>query len=109
MGGSDVMKSDLGGRAAAHQALGVRVWVVKDGLPGGRRRHEKPVAAVARFETVQVPKQYLMFRQQGYWSTKYSVSRDSPVQNIQIAGIVQYKIFRQQGNSNTKYSIITKY
>jgi uncharacterized protein YjdB len=39
--------------------------------------------------------QYKIFSQQGHSSTKYSVSRDIPVQNIQSAGTFQYKIFSQ--------------
>jgi hypothetical protein len=49
--------------------------------------------------------QYKVFSQYGYSSTKYSVSRDIPVQNIQSVRIFQYKVFSQYGYSSTKYSV----
>ena len=39
--------------------------------------------------------QYKMFTQQGYFNTKYVVSRDVSVQNIRSVGIFQYKIVSQ--------------
>jgi hypothetical protein len=56
--------------------------------------------------------QYKIFSQQGYFSTKYSASKDIPVQifskqgcsstNIQQARVFRYKIFSQQGRFSTK-------
>jgi hypothetical protein len=48
---------------------------------------------------------YKTSSQQKYSGTKYSVSRDIPVQNIQSAGIFQYTLFSQQGYFSSKYSI----
>jgi hypothetical protein len=39
--------------------------------------------------------QYKIYSQSRHSSTKYTVSKDVPVQNIQAAGIFQHKIFRQ--------------
>jgi uncharacterized protein YjdB len=60
--------------------------------------------------------QVKMFSQWGYSSTKYAVTRDITVQNIQpvmdipgqnipSVGIFQYKIFSQYGYSRSKYSV----
>jgi hypothetical protein len=39
--------------------------------------------------------QLKIFSQYEYFSTKYSVSRNIPVRNIQSVGIFQYKMFGQ--------------
>jgi hypothetical protein len=56
--------------------------------------------------------QYKMFSQQDHACAKYAVSRDVPVQNIQIlvqnmqsVGTFQYKTFSQQDHSCAKYAV----